>query len=93
MAEPSSEPQDRAGVVIVHLVGDTSHMLQQDTCGAMPSTSAEPGTNPPTGQPGGPAPTTAQPSECPTSRVPTRMAYSTNKAFCPFAKGSTAVLL
>ena len=57
-------------------------MLQQVSCGAMPSTSPEPGTNPPTASPGRPAPMTVQPSERPTSRVPTQTAYSANGAFC-----------
>ena len=40
----------RASLVIVHLAGDASQVLQQVACGTMPSTSPEPGTNPPTAQ-------------------------------------------
>lgn len=82
LAVPRLEPQDRAGVVIVHLAGDASHMLQQDASGACPPTSHEPGTTPPTASPDHPATPTVQPSERPTSRVPTRTAYRTNRAFC-----------
>ena len=60
-------------------------MLQQVSCGAMPSTSPEPGTNPPTASPGRPAPMTVQPSERPTSRVPTQTDYSANRVFLPRA--------
>ena len=57
-------------------------MLQQVFCGAVPSTSPEPSTNPPTASPGRPAPMTVQPSERPTSRVPTQTDYSANRVFC-----------
>ena len=60
-------------------------MLQQVFCGAVPSTSPEPSTNPPTASPGRPAPMTVQPSERPTSRVPTQTDYSANRVFLPRA--------